>query len=45
MGNGPLIPVGTDSYFSLQRGRAFYTGATGTFKLAANIFETYPSFF
>jgi hypothetical protein len=38
MGTGP------NSYFSLQAGPAFSTGATGTFKLAANTFESYPRF-
>jgi len=43
-GTGPLIAAGTNNYFSLKAGPAFATGATGTYTLGANTFETYSSF-
>jgi hypothetical protein len=43
-GTGPLIAAGTNNYFSLKAGPAFATGATGTYRLGANTFETYRSF-
>lgn len=43
-GTGALVKAGTNNYFSLKAGPAFATGATGTYQLGANTFETYPSF-
>lgn len=43
-GTGPLIAAGTNNYFSLKAGPAFSSGATGTYQLGSNTFETYPSF-